>query len=916
MALINGSILNDTITPGFVSIFVIGGPATAAPDTINGLAGNDSIDGGGGGDFLFGNDGNDTILGGVGLVIAGALDDQIFGGIGNDILNGQAGNDLLIGEAGVDQLFGGDNDDTLVGGADGDFFDGGNGNDLLDGGTGNDLLDGGAGNDTATYANAAGAVVASLDNPAVNTGEALSDRYDSVENLTGSGFGDTLTGNLGNNRLNGGNGDDVLIGTGGNDLLDGGTGFDTADYGSLGGAITLLSEGVIAKGAFGQDTITGIERIVGDAAFANLIDGQVAGPQATRFEVDLGSEVLIVRDIPGLGDVKFNVVNFRDVRGTANDDTITGDAQGNTFLGTAGKDLYDGADGFDSIDYSSLGAAVTLLSQGVVEKAGIGTDTITNMERIVGDAGFANLIDGQVAGPQVTRFEVDLGSEVLIIRVIPGLGDVKFNVVNFRDVRGTANDDTIAGDAQDNSFLGSNGKDLYDGADGFDSIDYTGLGAEITLLSQGVIEKAGIGTDVIANMERIVADTGLANLIDGQIAGPQLTRFDIDLSANRLDVLDVPFLGTASFVVENFRDVRGTANDDTIIGDAQDNSFLGTTGNDIYDGLSGFDTIDYTGLGAQITLLSQGVIEKAGIGTDVIAGMERIVGDAGFANLIDGQVAGPQVTRFDIDLSANRLDVLDVPGFGTTSFVVENFRDVRGTANDDTIIGDTQDNSFLVSAGSDLYDGADGFDTIDYTGLGAAVTLLSQGVIEKAGIGTDVIAGMERIVGDAGFANLIDGQVAGPQTTSFLVNLSTNRLDVVGVPSLGTASFVVENFRDVRGTANDDTIAGDAQDNTFLGTTGNDHYTGGVTGGFDTIDYTGVAPIVFQVTFPVGGLPISRILKDGLGIDRVLVPDRVVGDAAFVNRIDGQNAASFIIDLDLAAQQVTVRPSFGGGSLT
>ena len=58
---------------------------------------------------------------------------------------------------------------------------------------------------------------------------------------------------------------------------------------------------------------------------------------------------------------------------------------------------------------------------------------------------------------------------------------------------------------------------------------------------------------------------------------------------------------------------------------------------------------------------------------------------------------------------------------GAISVEIQNFVDVKGTTNNDTIKGDAGDNVFFGSAGSDVYDGREGAgDTINYTGLGGA----------------------------------------------------------------------------------------------------------------------------------------------------------------------------------------------------
>jgi Ca2+-binding RTX toxin-like protein len=67
---------------------------------------------------------------------------------------------------------------------------------------------------------------------AQTTGGSGSDTLISVENLTGSNYGDTLTGNGSNNNLNGGSGADVITGGAGNDTLLGGSAQDTLTGGT------------------------------------------------------------------------------------------------------------------------------------------------------------------------------------------------------------------------------------------------------------------------------------------------------------------------------------------------------------------------------------------------------------------------------------------------------------------------------------------------------------------------------------------------------------------------------------------------------------------------------------------------------------------------------------------------------------
>ena len=180
-------------------------------DTLSGTGGDNVISGLAGADVINGLAGNDTIDAGAGN------DDEIYGGDGNDQISGADGNDALFGEGGRDTLSGGDGDDSLFGGT---------GDDILAGEAGADDLVGGAGTDLADYSSADGPVSVNLGAAEV-TGAAGADVPSSIEDISGSSFGDTLTGDAHDNGLAGDGGDDTIFGKGGNDLEDGGAGNDT-----------------------------------------------------------------------------------------------------------------------------------------------------------------------------------------------------------------------------------------------------------------------------------------------------------------------------------------------------------------------------------------------------------------------------------------------------------------------------------------------------------------------------------------------------------------------------------------------------------------------------------------------------------------------------------------------------------------
>src|SRR4029077_1359090 len=127
-----------------------------------------------------------------------------------------AGFDTLVN---IENLTGSAHDDTLTGDGNANTLSGLAGDDTLQGGAGNDTLDGGAGNDTASYEDAASGVTVDLTiSTAQNTVGAGSDTLTNIENLTGSAYDDTLTGDGNANILSGLDGDDTLQGGAGNDV--------------------------------------------------------------------------------------------------------------------------------------------------------------------------------------------------------------------------------------------------------------------------------------------------------------------------------------------------------------------------------------------------------------------------------------------------------------------------------------------------------------------------------------------------------------------------------------------------------------------------------------------------------------------------------------------------------------------------
>ncbi|MGL1919994.1 MAG: cadherin-like domain-containing protein [Hyphomicrobiales bacterium] len=162
---------------------------------------------------------------------------------------------IITGSGSAETLNGTANNDTISGLAGDDILNGNDGNDLLIGGEGADILDGGTGTDTASYEDSNSGVYVHMLDVAQNTGDALGDTFNSIENLKGSDYDDTLIATDDDNFIWGDNGDDTILGLDGDDTIYGRVGDDQL-YGNEGNDVLAGGNGADSIfGGVGDDRI-------------------------------------------------------------------------------------------------------------------------------------------------------------------------------------------------------------------------------------------------------------------------------------------------------------------------------------------------------------------------------------------------------------------------------------------------------------------------------------------------------------------------------------------------------------------------------------------------------------------------------------------------------------------------------------
>ena len=453
-----------------------------------------------------------------------------------------------------------------------------------------------------------------------------------VSRVRGSEFNDVITGSGGNNTLEGRGGNDVLDGQAGADVLTGGSGSDIFIYQTSGGndritdftrlegdRIDLRPAGIngignltFTAGTYDSNTNiftagTGPDTRLGGFGAGNTII--VQGMASTSFvarDFIFNSQVVVTVQTPDGYDfgTLYDDLAAANRHQAANDSTHIFAVSGSKTFELTGSFTYAGGDPVNGAVTGGTITGITIL------------DTANPMETTQ-DHVLVNSDGWNINAPTFFSAIQTYGSN----HTTAGLDSI-FNVQSYSIVGSsglTAADDLphAGGDV----IFGGNGADTFNGLSGNDTVDYSHATAAVTAdLSIPANNTGAAAGDVYISIENLrgssLADTltgdGNNNVLEG---GPGNDRLDggggnntasyehatpgaanLGVTVNltiQSGTVSQNTVQAGSDTLLNIQNIRGSAGNDTLIGNGNDNVLEGGPGGDSLNGGGGTDTASY-----------------------------------------------------------------------------------------------------------------------------------------------------------------------------------------------------------------------------------------------------------------------------------------------------------------------------------
>ncbi|MDM0019124.1 peroxidase family protein [Variovorax saccharolyticus] len=834
---------NDRLEGGDGNDFVLGG---AGDDIMTDLGGDDNMQGGDGNDAIHGGNGLNLILGGFGsdFIVTGEDPSEAFGGPGNDFILGARGNEFVFGNEGDDWIEHGMADgsagenfdafsrdetvghDVFIGNTISDRMDGEGGDDIMVGNGGQvDRYEGGSGFDWAVFKDDQFGVTADLllrafdETPVPLSNATVLARFTSTEGMSGSAFGDVLSGddndanaaalsgatgsvltNIGlidglqamldamtgtavtsfaGNIILGGDGSDIITGRGGNDIIDGDAWLNVElEAPAVGGVGTVRAKSMtelmdrVFSGELNPSQISIVREILS------------SDPNSPTFDPDF--DTAVYSDVLANYDPVFNQeTGYWEVTHWV-DGVVGGE------IGEDGVDILSNIERLQFSDQSLLigfgvnseplgfltisdttpteDQELTASALGVTDADNPGSGAITGpisyfWQAEVRPGIFEDILiegaGGEVAratGPTFTPNGFHAGLVLRVRAIYKDANDVLENVYSAPTAPVLSNNEAPLGVLR---ISDTTPTETYALQAINEITDADGLPGTFTFQWQ---QSAVGGGGAFTNIANAIGD----NFTPGQDQVNRQIRVVMsytDLQGHPETVTSAATIVTGDFIAENpaNQTLTGNAGQDEIHGGGGTDTLNGLAGDDLLDGGNDNDTVN------------------GGAGNDTL------LGGAGADSLAGGTENDTMTGGADNDT-------------------------VNGAAGNDVILA-------TVGDGSDIYAGGAGVDTYDLsaTSAGATVTTASSSSAET---GSDQLDAIENIIGSQGNdsitlnggANLIDGQ-GGDDTLNAGAGNDT-----------------------VHGGLGNDTIAGGTGVDTLNGNDGDDTFNYVIGDGSDAID--------------------------------------------------------------------------------
>ncbi|MBX9826325.1 MAG: pre-peptidase C-terminal domain-containing protein [Xanthobacteraceae bacterium] len=744
-----------------------------------------------------------------------------------------------------------------------------------------------------------------------------------VRAIGGYGSSVTVAGTAASETISGTLGDDVIDAAGGDDVIKSGPGSDLVLFGA-GYGNDVWTEGILDNALPGHlwreaDTL----RLVG----LNPDDVELSRNQSelTVKILSTGETLKVTNQfdfspespsygLQGIEQIEFadgTVWNYEQIflegayRGTAGDDSLSGNIASESFIGLEGADWLQGGDGSDTytwqpgdgddsiVEYNSTDID-TLRLRGVDSADVLLTWIGNTLDVQVGDETIHVLYQRDGAGYGVERISFDDGT-------VWTTADINATAA----IRGTSGDDSLGGTSQNDRLIGGLGDDylaggsgsdtyVYAAGDGNDEIDdqYDGL-ADVDTLSLVDLAPADVvlSTDAQGNLIIGILATGDEIVVDGEFRSDFfLGQGSPNAGVERLvfaggTVWDRAAIAAAAGVITGTEgaDVLAGGNAPNLIrGLGGDDTIAGHGSNDMLQGGGGSDTYVYAAGDGNDTIADSGNADSAGDTlqlTDLTAADVALSFDWNGQLTIDILSTGEYIAvagQFLPELFGGGQPDDGIDSIAFSGGTVWGRADIAaaagiltGTENADVINGGDGPNVIFGLGGDDVIDGGGDDDEI-YGGTGADQIYGGFGddsFFVSAGEGGDTIDGGEG-----------DDYLEIDTSSSVEVDLSLGTVTGVDI-----GAMTVSNIEAVFTGEGDDTLIGSGGDNALGGWLGDDTLEGG--GGDDYLEGgEGADTYVFNlgdgadVIRDQGDVSDTDVLILGAGIDPDDVSLSVEGD--------------------------------------